>query len=658
MARKRSSRKQSRPQPQKATANTEASAPKRHLPLQLTILLVFAVVLVFGQTANFGFVSLDDPDYVTENPAVNQGLSMASIGWAFSAVHASNWHPLTWLSHMVDCELFGLDPSGHHVINVMLHAAAAVLLFLALRSLTHTVWPSVLVALLFAIHPLRAESVAWIAERKDVLSGFMAMAVLLMWSKYVRRPSPARYIATAILLSLGLLSKSMLVTLPFVLLLLDFWPCRRIPLSARQDESAPDSASLTPVQLIVEKLPLIALAGASGVVTVLAQRGAIGGLEQLQFSYRVQNAIVSWASYAWKTVLPTSLAAFYPHPVSGVPLWQVALSALFLVSVSVLVIRQIRIRPYLAAGWFWFIGTLVPVIGLLQVGSQAMADRYTYLPQIGLWIMLAWGLRDLVAKAPAWRTRVVAGVVIVILVLMIVAWNQVGSWRSSEVLYRHALTHTQHNWLAHANLAEVLVLSGRHEEGAQHARASFDLNPENHVSALLLGNAMISLDRPGEAVNAFQEAYRLRPDLLETAFNLGNAYRTVGESDSAIEYLEIALENDQASRPARKALGLELLRNGEFGRAAEVLCSASVSATIDETISFNCGLALARLSRDSEAIPRFQRAVALAPRDPVFWSTLATVLNRSGRTEEARRAAHNAVKLDPNDRRALRILEE
>ncbi|MCP4902361.1 MAG: tetratricopeptide repeat protein [bacterium] len=646
MARKRGARskphKQSRTTASKPVKNPLVSSTRRQNVVLVSVFLSLAVVVVFGQAVNFDFVSLDDPDYVIENPAVNQGLSKASVRWAFTSVHASNWHPLTWISHMVDCELFGLDPGGHHAINVLFHLLATLLLFIALKRLTDCLWPSALVATLFAIHPLRAESVAWVAERKDVLSGFFAMAVLLLWLGYVKRPSWSRYLSVAVALALGLLSKAMLVTLPFVLLLLDVWPLGRMSRAAKQPD-APGPADFRSVWwIIAEKLPFVALAIGSALTTVLAQRQALSSLQHFTFADRVANALTSWVAYIWMSLLPTSLAMFYPHPSAGIPLWQVVLAGLVIVAVSVVVIRQIRIRPFLAVGWFWYLGTLVPVIGLLQVGSQAMADRYTYIPQIGLWIMVAWGLREAFERLPQWKTQMTAGVGLVIVLAMVLATLQVNTWRSSEALYRHALANTEDNWMAHANLAEVLILSERFDEGATHAAKAVDINPDNHIAALLLGNAMIGLQRPSDAVDAYLLAHNLRPDFLPAVDNLGKAYRNLGDTAHAIQYLREALILDPMSVSIRVGLGNQLIYAGDYEAAAEVLCSPEFENVSDDALHFNCGLALAHLDRSEAALVRLQKAAEINPREPTFWTTIATVLDRLGRAEEAQKAAQQA----------------
>ncbi len=415
--------------------------------LAVSCFLVVAVLAVFGRTVvqKYPFIDFDDGEYVYENSHVTGGLSLGEAGWAFTHFSASNWHPLTWLSHMLDCQIYHRSDQpyqqaawGHHLTNVLLHAGAAVLLFLALWRLTVAVWPSALVAALFAIHPLRVESVAWISERKDVLSGLFFMLTLLAYAGYARRPSVLRCFWVVLAYALGLLAKPMLVTLPFVLLLLDYWPLGRLAGWRR---------------CFAEKIPLFVLAAASCVVTVLAQRGVIAAVERLSFQDRAANALVSLVAYLGKFLWPTNLAIFYPHPQASLESWKVVGALALLAAVTAVAAVWRRKYPHLIVGWLWYLGMLVPVIGLVQVGGQAMADRYTYLPNIGLGIALAWSLAVLVARRPALRTAAVFASAAAIVVLMAWAWRQTGFWRDSEDLWRRAVDCTERNSIAHNSLA-------------------------------------------------------------------------------------------------------------------------------------------------------------------------------------------------------------
>ncbi len=391
--------------------------------------LLLAVIIVFEQTATHDFVNFDDPGYVSKNPQISQGLTLNGLRWVFTHSHVGNWHPLSGLSHMLDCQLYGLRPAGHHVTNVVLHAATAILLFLVLRQMSGEIWPSALAAAVFAVHPLRAESVAWIAERKDVLSGLFFMLTLGAYVAYTRRPfSFRRYLVVVGLFALGLMAKPMLITLPCVLLLLDYWPLGRLQFPGGTNESAgrgPGSHPTAARRVLLEKVPLMALAAGSAVATILAQAEAVRSVETFPLSARIANAIVSYVAYLGQFVCPVGLSVLYPHPGNGIPAAKVAGALLLLAAASTGIVLARRRCPYLLVGWLWYLGMLVPVIGLVQVGEQAMADRYTYLPQIGLCIGLAWG----VARFSESRRRVrwISGVaaVLVLAALMGAARRQV-----------------------------------------------------------------------------------------------------------------------------------------------------------------------------------------------------------------------------------------
>jgi tetratricopeptide (TPR) repeat protein len=583
------------------------------------------------------------------------------VWWALTSFHASNWHPLTWWSHMIDWEMWGDDAGGHHLTNVLLHAAAAVLLFLVLRRLTGSLWPSALVATLFAVHPLRAESVAWVAERKDVLSGLLWMMVLYGWARYVERPGVGRYLVVAVLFVLGLASKPMVVTLPFVLLLLDVWPLGRLQIPGRGSSSA-GSASAAVVgrragRLVLEKLPLMLLAAGLAAATLVAQRGAMEQLGPMGFGVRLANALVAWVGYVLKTVAPLNLAVFYPHPGSGLPAWQPLAAALVLVAVTAAVVAGIRRRPHLAVGWFWYLGTLVPVIGLVQVGSQAMADRYSYLPQIGLWLMLAWSLAELWNRRVRFRPVVVAASVVLIVITMAAARRQVAYWKDSATLYRRALECTTDNWVAHANLAGVLVEQGRYAETVEHSEASLAIRPDNPVAMVYLGRALQGLGRPQEAAVQLERALARDQESSLILLDLANALADAGDQAGARARYRQALDKDPGNVPARSNLGVGLLRAGDVDGAAAMLCAAEAEDADDVLLHFNCAVALSALKQHDRAVDRFRRAVRLDPRHVASWRGLAGAAERAGRPDEAVEALRTAQRLAPNDQNVLRALE-
>ena len=439
-----------------ATAPGRSRAPGNPIVTGIVCVLLFAIVwVVFGQTLRHEFVNYDDDEYVYDNPRVALGLTDEGIQWAFTHVHADNWHPLTTLSHMLDCEIYGLQPWGHHLTNVLLHAAAAILLFLALRRLTSALWPSAVVAAVFAIHPLHVGSVAWISERKDVLSGVFFMLVLWAYACYARseRRTWGQYILVVVLFALGLMCKPTLVTLPFVLLLLDYWPLGRFASKGRNDRAGWRS-------LVLEKIPFFVLSAASCVVTILAQGRTLIPMHELTFAERVGNAAVAYVVYLGQTIYPVRLAVVYPYPAGHVNIAQAILAFLFLGIISVIFFLWRKKYPFLLIGWLWFLGMLVPMIGLVQVGPQPHADRYTYLPQIGLCVLAIWGAAELSAK---WRVphQVTAAIASVVIGgFMLLSYFQASNWQNSETLWSQALANTANNHIAENNLGNAAGAQG------------------------------------------------------------------------------------------------------------------------------------------------------------------------------------------------------
>jgi len=560
---------------------------------------VAVTLLVYARSLGGEFLRGDDEPYVTRNPVVQSGLTPGGVAWAFRLQgHSANWHPLTWISHMTDVSLFGMHPAGHHTTNVLFHAASTLLLFLVLARATGRLWPPALVAALFALHPLHVESVAWIAERKDVLSTCFWMLTLGAYVRYVERPGAWRYGAVAGCLALGLMAKPMLVTLPFVLLLLDVWPLRR-----RQDR--PGRPAVGWGRLVGEKVPLFLLVALSSVVTFLVQEhsGAVSPVGDLPVSVRIGNAVASYGAYIGKMLLPVNLAAYYPHPGLGLDGSRVLAGSLVLAAVTALVLWQRR-RAYLAVGWLWYLGTLVPVIGLVQVGDQAMADRYTYVPLVGLFVMIAWGGADLLGRR---RSGLAAGLAAAVLLpLAGVTWAQIGVWHDSASLYSHALRVTGPNHFTENNLAQALNDRGRTAEAAEHYAAAVALNPGWAEGYSNLGNALVKLGRTDEAIEKFRtaldlkhsqtaggdantavieyslalalvqagrrdearqhlrEAVRLAPDLAVARFALGKELEVAGDRAGAIEQYRAAVAAEPGMFPAWNNLAVELYRDGDY----------------------------------------------------------------------------------------------
>jgi len=517
------------------------------------VCLVLAAITfaVFGQTLHHEFVNYDDDEYVYKNPVVAQGLTLKGIVWAFTGVHAFNWHPLTWLSHMLDCQLYGLNPAGHHLTNVLLHTATVIALFLILRQMTGALWRSAFVAAVFAIHPLRVESVAWVAERKDVLSGLFFMLTIGAYVRYARRPSSvARYGLVMLLFALGLMCKPMLVTLPVVLLLLDYWPLQR---------AGPRKLS----GLVLEKLPLLALSAASCVATLLAQTQTIQSVEIFSPPVRFVTALLACNVYLGQMVYPSGLAVFYPFPHNGLSAWDAAMAGTLLAVISAVAWGERRRRPWLLMGWVWYLVMLLPVVGIIQVGGQAHADRYTYLPQIGVYVAVTWMVAE-------WRVKwlhhgplraALGGLMAVVLaVLMVCAWKQTTYWQNSEILWSHALACTTDNHVAHFNLGNTLRLEGRMDEAIPQYQKAVEIRPSYAEAHGNLGMALFQMGRVDEAIPHLQKAAQLKPGNAPLIYNLGVALQKMGRVDEAIACYQKALAINPGNAPARNNLEKALLQ--------------------------------------------------------------------------------------------------
>lgn len=506
----------------------------------IALLLPVVAVALYWQTSQFDFVMYDDGKYVTANNHVKAGLTAAGVGWAFSSSHDANWFPLTWLSHMATVQFFGLNAGAHHLVNVLLHATNTFLTFFVFHRLTGALWQSAFVAALFALHPLHVESVAWVAERKDVLSAFFWLTAMLAYSRYGERPGMGRYLLALFLFACGLMTKPMLVTLPFVLLLLDFWPLRRFPLTADAPVEATGMTAASLPRLLLEKVPFILLSTSSSIITFIVQRkgGAVNELDHSSLLFNAANAFVSYVRYIIKMLWPRDMAVFYPIE-PALPPWQVGGAIIFLLFLSAIVLWQRKKRPYLVVGWFWYLGTLVPVIGFVRVGMHAMADRYTYIPFTGLFVMVSWGLAEATTRLP--RAKLIAGVVAVAVVtgLAVSAHRQLATWRNDYALFEHALGVTKNNWLAHNNLATALMADGRLDEAFYHVGEALRSKPDY---AAAYNNLGVIYNRRGDiaqTIAAYDRALSIDPTLSETRFNLGLLYLGNGEKDKALRQCQI-----------------------------------------------------------------------------------------------------------------------
>ncbi|MEY2547297.1 MAG: protein O-mannosyl-transferase [Verrucomicrobiota bacterium] len=559
--------------------------------------LVALVWAVFAQTLHHGFINYDDPLYVLQNPHIRGGVTWPSVQWAFTHVHSQNWHPLTSISHMLDCQLFGINAGAHHAINVLLHSIAAVLLFVFLARTTNTIWPSAFVAAVFAIHPLRVESVAWIAERKDVLSGVFFMLTLIAYARYVRAPSVARYINMSILLACGMMSKPMLVTAPLVLLLVDYWPLARS----------------TSWKLIVEKLPLFALSLGSIAATLLAQNFALGSVEMLPLKYRLTNAVVSYVEYIGQMFWPRDLIPFYLHPENRLPMWQIAAALLLLLTISLAAVVRRKQNPYLIVGWFWFLIMLVPVIGIVQVGLQGHADRYTYLPQIGFYIALTWLVLDLAKK---WRSHAIVlapGAIAVVTTLSILAWKQTAHWRDTESLWTYTLTVTPESDVAHTGLAGILFAQGKIDDAIAHYRRAIASRSGNSGAQHGLAAALTQQHKVDEAIEHYEKALELQPDNIEASNALALLLVHRGDYGGATRWWENTLryEPDDGNAMSNLAWMLATCADRQLRNASRAV---ELAEHADRLAAGKNAIVLRTLAAAYAQDRQFDRAIATAER--------------------------------------------
>jgi protein O-mannosyl-transferase len=642
------------------------------------VVLALLTLGVFWPVTWHGFTCYDDPDYVTNNPHVQAGLTWQGLSWAFGQLHGEHtyWHPLTWVSHMVDYQLFGSEPAGHHLVNVLFHALNAVLVFLVFRRMTRAFWRCAVLAGLFALHPLQVDTVAWVAERKNLLSAFFWLLAMWAYAGYAegrRRKAECRiqdaqagngdgtspltphdskfdlpafifYLLSLLFCALGLMCKPVLVTLPFVLLLLDYWPLQRLRLSTLNAQPS------TLRRLVAEKVPFFLLATVSSVITIFGHRalmGLVGAAAGLPLQARIENALISYVRYLGKTVWPSRLAVFYPHPVSWA-IWIVVLSTLLLLALSALAVANARRRPYLFVGWFWFLGVLVPFNGLIQAGSQAMADRFAYVPLLGLFLALVWGVYDLAARWRYHAFALPACATAAALLCLALTRQQVAYWKDDETLFRHALAVTENNAEAHYNLGMRLASRGAFDEAIRHYEEAIRIIPEDVDSHNGLGYALTVKGRLAEAMDQFRASLRLNPRDAPAHNNLGNLLARQHRVDEAIQHFTESLRWDTNNPEAHYNLGLALAGRGSYPEAIAHY-RAALEVWPDRTnVRNDLGEALARAGQIAEAIRQYLLVLQQNPGDLRVRCSLGSAFTRQERLSEALEQYREAARLAPN----------
>ena len=674
----------------------------------IIVFLIVASFAAFGRIVANDFVNFDDDKFITENKNIQSGINAESIKWAFTASSPDFWHPLTWLSIMLDWSLFGANASGYHLVSLLWHIGSVLLLFLFLSKTTGTPWPSAFVAALFALHPLRVESVAWAAERKDVLSVFFGMATIYAYAFYAEKPKLSKYFLCLILFTISLMSKPMLVTLSFVMLLLDYWPLGRwqkvlipqsVPVLVDRDagrggsknlkvESYVDKKIATPVQsgrqlignLLWEKVPFFFLSSA---VTIMVawqskEEGLLKSLQHLPFFKRVMNAIISYVSYLGKTFWPVDLAVFYPYQYA-MPLWQFLGALLILLLISAVVILYIRRLPFLFVGWFWYLGTLVPVIGLVQGGAQAMADRYTYFPSIGIAIMLTWSVVYLLPKEKL-RERIIIPTVIILAALTFLTWQQCGYWKNSYELFTHTLEVTRDNYTIHCNMAVLLAGQGDNKAAEFHYMEALKIKPDDIDTNINFGNLLVRQGRLEEAIEHYIAAIKSKPNFIEYYNSLGVAYVQRGNWQKAIEQFSTAVKinpgyldaqnnfkmallqkqikesastkqsadgEDISTFSGRVMAGTSLMEKGDLDGAIKHFQEALKIEPENINAHVSMGLALGYKRDFDGAISHFRAAIKINPRIPEIYNSLAVALAYIGKTDAAIVQLKKAIKINP-----------
>jgi len=591
----------------------------QRLNLMICLFLTLVIVIIYGQVGSFDFVDWDDGLYVTENVHVQKGLSVEGVIWAFTTSRAGNWHPLTWLSHMLDSQIYGLNPAGHHYTNIAFHTANTLLLLFILFRMTGSLWKSAFVAALFAVHPLHVESVAWVSERKDVLSTFFGLLMIGAYYHYIKTPHLKNYLLVIIFFSLGLLAKPMIVTFPFVLLLLDFWPLNRIQLknnSEIQPEKSTHYGFKGIYQLIVEKIPLFVLAAIQCILTFVIQRsdGIMVPLKNLSLKTRIANTLVSYVSYVLKAIWPHNLAYYYPYPIGTFSVWQVWGTGLLIISAISGAIYLAKQYPYVSVGLFWYLGTLVPVIGLIQVSDQAMADRYTYIPLIGLFIVVAWGLPDILKK---WQYRKIFLCVLAIVILSSLtmrAFFQTRHWKNSVTLFENAVKINENNYHALNNLITALTGNGKYDDAFFYLSRALKVNPQKVYLRMNLANVLFLRSKPDEAISQYRKILQTDSENADAHYNLAYVLSSQNKLNEAVSHYNETLRIDPKYAKAHYNLG---------------------------NIYFNQG-------KTAEAFRHYAEAIKIKPDYVQAYNKLGIILFKQGKFNKAKVLFIKALQIDPN----------
>jgi len=633
----------------------------KHRDILICLFLIIVILAVYWQVQNYDFVNFDDDGYVTENRHVQEGLTLKGITWAFTKFSPTYWHPLTWLSHMLDCELYGLEPGMHHLTSLLFHIVNTLLLFLVFRKMTGSLWQSAFVAALFALHPINVDTVAWVAERKNVLSTFFWILTMFTYARYIEKPGLFRYMLTFSVFALGLMAKPMLVTLPFVLLLLDYWPLRRLHFGQSNSDNRRKARKSTtsdytgsPIfRLVLEKTPFFLLVILYFCLISLSfQPDAVGvvSTESVSMKLRLANALVSCVSYMGKMIWPQDLAVLYPFPTTMLPIWQITGAVLLLVCVSVLVARVWKQKPYFVVGWLWFLGTLVPVIGIIQSGLwPAMADRWAYIPLIGLFIMIAWGVPDLLSRWQHRRAFLAISAGCILSVLTMVTWMQLQYWQNSISLFEHTLNVTTDNFVMHNNMGLALQEQGKTDEAIGHYTDALKIKPDYADAHYNFGIALQEQGKIDEAIAHYTDALKINPDYAKAHYNLGIVRQKQGKIDEAIAHYAKAMKIKPDYVDARVNLAVALEEQDKIAEAIAHYTEALKIQPDDAKVYNNLGSILGRQGRFEEAIDHYSEALKIKPDYAKVHNNLGSILVMQGKLDEAISHYSEALRINPDD---------